>query len=46
MPEREATNVGLPFCERRGAIREEILPVPPKSRTVGFADVDISYWRM
>ncbi len=34
MPLREATRTVLPFVERRGAMREDILPVPPVRRMV------------
>jgi hypothetical protein len=39
-PEREAKRVLSPLAERRGAMREAILPVPPR-RTVLFEDADI-----
>jgi hypothetical protein len=40
VPLREATRTVLPFLERRGAMREDILPVPPVRRIVPLV-VDI-----
>lgn len=40
-PERDARKVAFPFRESSGAMREDILPVPPRRRIVLFEGIAI-----